>query len=157
TEAERQVGHFNGPAAPVPEAAKFRGGSKVEQRDLEQVHIAFALEGLPYRHPNYHSLQVFTNVLGGGMASPLFREGREKRALCYAIQSFHSPYSDTGMFGIYSGTDAGDLKELMQVVVDEMMGTAETLTEEEVARSKAVMKAALLMALESSGARAEQL
>lgn len=156
-DAERLVGHFNGPAAPVPEAAMFRGGSKIEQRDLEQVHIAFALEGVPYRHPEYHSLQVFTNVLGGGMSSRLFQEAREKRGLCYAIQAFHSPYSDTGMFGLYSGTDSADLKELMQLVVDEIFDTAETLTEEEVARSRAVMKAALLMALESSGARAEQL
>jgi predicted Zn-dependent peptidase len=156
-DAERLVGHFNGPSAPVPEAAQFSGGSKIEGRELEQVHIAFALEGVPYRNPNYHSLQVFTNVLGGGMSSRLFQEAREKRGLCYAIQAFHSPYSDTGLFGLYSGTDAADLEELMQLVVDEIANTAETLTEEEVARSKAGMKAALLMALESSGARAEQL
>jgi predicted Zn-dependent peptidase len=156
-DAERLVGHFNGPAAPAPEVARFRGGAKIEQRDLEQVHIAFALEGVSYRHPDYHSLQVFTNALGGGMSSRLFQEAREKRGLCYAIQAFHSPYSDTGMFGLYSGTDEADLKELMQLVVDEIAETAATLTEEEVARSRAGMKAALLMALESSAARAEQL
>jgi len=156
-DAERLVGHFNGPAAQEPEQAQFRGGAKIEQRELEQVHIAFALEGVPYRHPEYHSLQVFTNVLGGGMSSRLFQEAREKRGLCYAIQAFHSPISDTGMFGLYSGTDEADLKELMELVVSELGDAAETLAEEEVARSRAVMKAALLMALESSAARAEQL
>jgi predicted Zn-dependent peptidase len=58
---------------------------------------------------------VFTIVLGGGMSSRLFQEVREKRGLCYTISAFHAPYSDTGMFGIYAGTDAGDVKELMRV------------------------------------------
>ena len=50
-----------------------------------------------------------------------------------------------------------DVPELMRVVVDEIGDAAETITEAEVARAKAQMKAGLLMALESSGARAEQL
>jgi predicted Zn-dependent peptidase len=45
----------------------------------------------------------------------------------------------------------------MRVVVDEIGNAAETINEREIARSKAQMKAGLLMALESSGARAEQL
>jgi predicted Zn-dependent peptidase len=61
------------------------------------------------------------------------------------------------MFGVYAGTDANDLPELMQVVADELSAAAENLTESEVARAKAQMKAGLLMALENSGARAEQI
>ena len=45
----------------------------------------------------------------------------------------------------------------MRVVVDEIGNAAETISEAEIARAKAQMKAGLLMALESSGARAEQL
>ena len=85
------------------------------------------------------------------MSSRLFQEVREKRGLCYAIYAFHVPYADTGMFGLYAGTDAADVPELMRVVVDEISDAAETLTEAEVARAKAQMKAGLLMALESSG------
>ncbi len=156
-EVERRFASFTGPAAPAPEPARFVGGSHVESRDLEQVHVALALQGLPQRDPNLYSLQVFTNVLGGGMSSRLFQEVREQRGLCYAIYSFHAPYSDTGMFGLYAGTDAADLAELMRVVVGEINAAAETISEAEVARAKAQMKASLLMALESSGARAEQL
>jgi predicted Zn-dependent peptidase len=157
TEVDRLFGGFNGPAAPVPEPAQFHGGTRIERRKLEQVHITLALEGVPQRDPALYSLQVFTSVLGGGMSSRLFQEVREKRGLCYAIYSFHWPYSDTGLFGLYSGTDASDADELMRVVVDEIAATAETLAEAEVARAKTQMKAGLLMALESSGARAEQL
>src|SRR6266850_1521391 len=61
------------------------------------------------------------------------------------------------MFGLYAGTDAEDLPELMRVVVDEITGASETITEAEIARAKTQMKAGLLMALESSSARIEQL
>ena len=156
-EVEQRFGHFNGPAAPVPQAARFGGGVKLEARDLEQVHIALAVEGLPQRDPNYFALQVFTIVLGGGMSSRLFQEVRENRGLCYTISAFHAPYSDTGMFGIYAGTDSADVQELMRVVVDETAAASGNITEAEVNRAKAQIKVGLLMALESSGARARQL
>lgn len=156
-EAERLFASFQGPAAPVPQPAKFGGGARIESRDLEQVHIALALQGIPQRDPELYALQVFTSVLGGGMSSRLFQEVREIRGLCYTINAFHAPYSDTGLFGLYAGTDAADAPELMRVVVDQIAGAAETLNEKEVARAKAQMKAGLLMALESSEARVGQL
>jgi predicted Zn-dependent peptidase len=156
-EAEPRFGGFVGPAGPVHEPARFCGGAFTEQRDLEQVHIALALEGVSQCDPSIYSLQVFTNVLGGGMSSRLFQEVRELRGLCYSIYAFHAAYADTGMFGLYAGTDAIDAPELMRVVVDEIATAADTITETEIARAKAQMKAGLLMALESSGARAEQL
>jgi predicted Zn-dependent peptidase len=156
-EVERHFAGFNGPAAPAPEPARFVGGSHIEDRDLEQVHVALAMPGVPQRDPSLFSLQVFTSVLGGGMSSRLFQEVREVRGLCYSIYAFHAPYSDNGMFGLYAGTDASDMPELMRVVVDEIAKAAETIDATEIARAKAQMKAGLLMALESSGARAEQL
>jgi predicted Zn-dependent peptidase len=61
------------------------------------------------------------------------------------------------MFGIYAGTDAGDVEELMTVAVGETAAAADGITEAEVNRAKAQIKVGLLMALESSGARARQL
>ena len=156
-EVEHRFASFSGPPAPVPEPARFVGGSNIEARELEQVHVALAMQGLPQRDPNLFSLQIFTSVLGGGMSSRLFQEVREIRGLCYTIYAFHAPYADTGMFGLYAGTDAADLPELMRVVVGEITNAAETINEAEIARAKAQMKAGLLMALESSSARTEQL
>jgi predicted Zn-dependent peptidase len=156
-EIERLFGQFNGPVKPVAQPSKFGGGAKLETRDLEQVHIAFALEGVPQRNPNLYSLQVFTSILGGGMSSRLFQEVREKRGLCYTISAFHAPYSDTGMFGVYAGTDAEDVNELVRVSIEETARAAASITDAEVDKAKAQMKVGLLMALESSGARARQL
>ena len=156
-EVEKRFASFNGPASPVPEPARFGGGAHVERRELEQVHIALALPGVAQTDPSLFSLQMFNNALGGGMSSRLFQEAREKRGLCYSIYSFHAAYSDVGMFGLYAGTDAADASELMQLVVDEIANAAETISESEIARGKAQVKAGLLMALESSGERLGQL
>jgi predicted Zn-dependent peptidase len=156
-EVAQRFASFTGPAAPEPQAARFSGGTRVESRDLEQVHIAMALHGIQVRDPDLHSLQVFTSALGGGMSSRLFQEVREIRGLCYSIHAFHIPYCDTGLFGLYAGTDETDAPELMRVVIDQIGNATETLNEAEVNRAKAQMKAGLLMALESSEARVGQL
>src|SRR5256712_687128 len=80
-EAEPRFASFSGPAAPMPEPARFVGGSSIEARELEQVHVALAMHGVPQRDPSLFSLQVFTSVLGGGMSSRLFQEVREIRGL----------------------------------------------------------------------------
>jgi predicted Zn-dependent peptidase len=156
-EVQHRFASFAGPAAPVPEVGRFSGGVHIEPRPLEQVHLTLALQGLPQKDPALFSLQVFNNAVGGGMSSRLFQEVRENRGLCYSIYSFHVSYQDTGLFTLYSGTAEADAPELMRVVVDQIAQAAEDITEVEVARAKAQMKAGLLMALESSRARAEQL
>jgi predicted Zn-dependent peptidase len=156
-EVEKRFASFAGAAAPTPKPAHFCGGTRVETRDLEQVHIALALQGVPVRDEQLYNLQVFTTVLGGGMSSRLFQEVREKRGLCYTINTFHMPYSDTGLFALYAGTDEVDAPELMRVVIDQIRSTTETLNDKEIARAKIQLKAGLLMALESSEARIGQL
>ena len=50
---------------------------------------------------------MLNNILGGpGMNSRLNLAVREKYGLVYTIDSSYSPYTDTGLFGIYFGTEA---------------------------------------------------
>ena len=91
------------------------------------------------------------------MSSRLFQEIREKRGLCYEIYSFHQPFTDTGVFAVYGGTGEDRLGEFMPVLLDCMRQAAENPTETEVARAKAQIKVSLLMGLESSARRAEQM
>jgi len=65
---------FPGPKDRCQSPRRSPAGARIEQRDLEQVHVAFALEGVPQRDPSIYSLQVFTNILGGGMSSRLFQK-----------------------------------------------------------------------------------
>jgi predicted Zn-dependent peptidase len=143
-----------GAAAP---AARYGGGSTVGVRDIEQAHVVLGLRGCSYLSPEYFAVQIFTSVLGGGSSSRLFQEVREKRGLCYTIYAYHQPFFDTGMFGIYAGTDPKDARDLMAVVVEQLADAAETADEAEIARVKALLKVGLLGMLESSSARADQL
>jgi predicted Zn-dependent peptidase len=144
------------PATAAP-PARYAGGREIGARDLEQAHIVLGLQGCSYLDPKYFALQVFTNVLGGGASSRLFQEVREKRGLCYTIYASHQPFADTGIFSIYAGTDPKDARDLTSVVVEELTGAAETASEAEIARVKALIKVGLLGMLESSSARADQL
>ena len=155
--AEKKFASFVGPAGPKPEQAQVGGGTRVETRDLEQVHIALALKGLPVVDPQLYSLQVFTSVLGGGMSSRLFQEAREKRGLCYSIYAFSNGFQDSGFLGVYVGTGEKEAAEISAVIAGEMEAIAGNLTEAEVQRARAQLKVSLLMGMERPGTRAEQI
>ncbi len=147
------------PTAEPEDAAPARFGATDcrEDKDLEQVHLTLAFEGVDYADPDYYTAQVFSSVLGGGMSSRLFQEVREKRGLCYSVYSFNWSFDDTGLFGIYAGTAEQDVAELVPVIADELNRLASDASEEEAARARTQLKAGMLMGLESSAARVEQL
>lgn len=155
--AEAAFGHLKpGPSA-VVQAGKFVGGEHRVVKGLEQAHFTLALEAPGYRSEDIYTAQIYATALGGGMSSRLFQEIREKRGLCYTIYSSVGSYDDTGLLTIYAGTSAEDLPELVGLTVDELKRSADTMTEAEVARARAQMKAGLLMGLESPSSRAERL
>lgn len=147
----------NADAMPEPEAARYVGGERRHERALEQAHVVFAVEGTSYHHRDVYTAQVFANALGGGMSSRLFQSVREERGLAYSIFAFASSFRDSGLFGIYSATAPEHLDELAIATAGEVGDAATSLTEEEVARSRAQLKSGLLISLESSGSRLEQI
>lgn len=139
------------------EPARWRGGERREMRDLEQAHVTLGLPGVCYTDPDFYAAQVYATVLGGGMSSRLFQQVREERGLCYSVFAFASSYADSGLLGVYAGTGEDSLGELVPVIIGEMEALARDASEEETARGRAQLKASLLMSLESSGSRCEQL
>src|SRR5712671_1154059 len=139
------------------EPARYIGGEHREGRDLEQLHLVLGFPGLKLGDPDYYAASVLSTAFGGGMSSRLFQEIREKRGLVYAIQSFVHGYRDGGLFGIYAGTGEDEAAELVSALCEEAIRLEDGLTEIELNRAKAQMKAGLLMSLESTSARCEQL
>ena len=139
------------------ESALYSGGEYREERDLEQVHLVFGLPAVGLTDPDYYTLSVLSTVFGGGMSSRLFQEVREKRGLVYSIYSFSSGYTDSGVFGVYAGTGAAQVAELVPLVGGELKRLAEDASEKEVARARAQLKASILMGRESTSGRCEQL
>lgn len=155
--AARAFGDLKRGTANVHDRARFQPGEKREIRKLEQAHLALALDGVAYDHPDAYVAQVYAMVLGGGMSSRLFQEAREKRGLCYSIYAFAGSMVDGGSVGVYAGTGPKDAGDLLALIGDEMGQLAQGATEAEVQRARAQLKAGLLMGLESSSQRAEQI
>lgn len=151
---------FGGPAraeaADFGLPARFEGGGAGHVRRLEQAHLVFLLPAVGTADPDYFALRLFAEILGGGMASRLFQEAREKRGLAYAIDAYADTYQDAGVLGVYAGCAAGDAAELAEVVAGEIASLAEHVEDAELARAKAQLKGGLFMARESPMFRAEQ-
>ena len=91
------------------------------------------------------------------MSSSLFQKIREELGLVYSIYAFSTSYTDSGLFGINAGTGQEGLKELMPILCDELRKATTNLTEKELSRAKVQLKAGIVMSLESTAARAEQI
>jgi len=137
--------------------AKYLGGESLVAKKLEQTQVVIGFAGLSYADPANYAAHIFANAVGGGMASPLFQEVREKRGLAYGVSAFHWSFLDAGLFGFEAGAHAGDLRELISVGVDVLAQATQNLSETDMNRAKAQTKVALLTALESSSSRAEQI
>ncbi|MEM7613726.1 MAG: pitrilysin family protein [Pseudomonadota bacterium] len=139
------------------EPARYAGGERRVEKPLEQAHFALSLEGPGYRHADIYTAQIHSGIMGGGMSSRLFQEVREKRGLCYTIFAQNAAYADGGSLLIYAGTGAGRIAELSDVVADELRRFPDGVTEHELNRARAQMKAGMLMGLESPSGRCERL
>jgi predicted Zn-dependent peptidase len=155
--AEDALGGLRSSSPEAGAPAQYQGGERAEDRALEQVHLVLGFEGISYGDDDYYAASVLSSVLGGGMSSRLFQEVREKRGLVYSIYTFSSSYKDGGLFGIYAGTGADKVPELMPVLADELRKVGATVTDVEIDRVKAQLRAGMLMAMENTRARVERL
>ncbi len=140
-----------------PAAAKYAAGEFRETRDLEQVHFLLGFDGLSQDDDDFYTNHVMSTLLGGGMSSRLFQEIREKRGLAYSVHTFSASYNDGGLFGVYAGTGAEHLDELVEVTATEIGKVMQDVYEDELARARSQLKAGMMMSLESSSNRCEQL
>ena len=155
-QAEALFGHLKPVGNAQLQPARFGGGERREVKDLEQVHFALAFEGPGYRAPDVYAAQVYATAMGGGMSSRLFQKIREERGLCYSIFAQSGAYEDTGQITIYAGTSEEEIGDLVGLTLDELKRAADDMTEAEVNRARAQLKAGLLMGLESPSSRAER-
>lgn len=155
--AERDFGALPPSAALSgdPVGASFVGGVQTVARKLEQANVVLLLPAVGVRDPDYYALRLLAEMLGGGMASRLFQEAREKRGLAYAIDAYCETYADTGVLGVFAGCAAGDAAELVKVAAGEILGMTTPVGEAELSRAKAQLKGGLFMGRESALSRSE--
>ena len=153
---ERAFAHLPRTSAVTEVAGHYAGGNFRQARDLEQIHVVLGYGGVAHADPDFYNLGALSTLLGEGMSSRLFQEIREKRGLAYSVFSNTQSFSDTGVFSIYLGTGQDDVKKLVPVLRDEIKKVTEKVSEDEIKRARAQIKASLLMSLESPGSRCAQ-
>jgi predicted Zn-dependent peptidase len=120
-------------------------------KTLEQVHICLGAQGVHATAPHRHACALLNVVLGGNMSSRLFQEIRERRGLAYAVYSFVSSYSDTGLVGVYVGVDKSNVEETLSLVAREMKRLKETpVSDSELRNAKEHLKGGIFLAAEST-------
>ncbi len=130
------------------------GRSLVKKRKTEQAHIMLGTNGLARTDPDRFAFGVVNAALGGGMSSRLFQEIREKRGLVYSVYSYHTMYTEAGMFAAYAGTTPARAKEVLEILRRELGDVANGgLTVEEFERAKGHMKGSLVLSLDDPGGR----
>jgi predicted Zn-dependent peptidase len=64
---------------------------------------------------------LLNNILGGqGLNSRLNLSLREKNGLAYNVESNYNPYTDTGVFSIYFGTENQNLQKSIDITMKEL-------------------------------------
>ncbi len=135
----------------------FRATTRVVQKDLSEAHICLGIRGIEQSSPDRYALLLLNAALGGGVSSRLFQEIREKRGLVYSVYSFLSSYSDTGFGGVYAGTSRNKVNEVLENMLREFQGLHHTLTEAELQRAKDQIKGSIVLGLESTSRRMQNL
>lgn len=137
--------------------ARYIGGEERAARSLSETNIVIGFAAPSFLDEGFYAARIAAAVTGGGMSSRLFQTVREEHGLAYAIHAFTWAFSDTGVFGVAAATEPGDVPELIDVTVAELARVVDDVSEAEVARARAQLKAGLLMGLESSVLRVEQI
>lgn len=128
----------------------------VYQKMTDQTHFHLGFRTFHMFDERKYALAVLANVLGGGMASRLFSEVRDKHGLAYYIYADSQLYTDTGSFVIGAGVNNQKAYDAIRVVLDEVAKIQYGgITQEELQRAKDKATGRLALALEHSDAVAE--
>lgn len=141
-----------------PDLPEYETGKIEFTKPIEQTHLITGRRGLDYNHNDKYRLLLANTVLGGGMSSRLHQNVREKYGYCYSITSFNQSYKDTGLYGIYVGTDKDyveHVRELIGIELDKLK--QDPIPEKELDEAKAQLKGKLMLSLESMSNRMSRL
>ncbi len=136
----------------------YEPNKKVITKAIEQTHMIIGRRGLHFDHDDKYLLLLANTVLGGGMSSRLHQNIREKYGYCYSIGSFNQTYIDSGLFGVYIGTDQNYVDHVRKLIFEEFIRMqSELIPDKELQEAKAHLKGKLLLSQESTSNRMNRL
>jgi len=141
-------------AMPARDIDDFTPVTRHLNRDCQQTHLCLGTVSFAHADPRRYALLLLSNIIGGGMSSRLFQRVREEEALAYAIYSFQQFYMDTGLYGVYMGTEPSQRNRTINVVQEEYLKfLKDGVSDGELEHAKNQLKGQLLLGLESTTTR----
>ncbi|MDR0996984.1 MAG: insulinase family protein [Zoogloeaceae bacterium] len=147
--------------AAMPQGAKValpaqpqvgQGKTVVIAHSAAQAHLILGMPTIPKGDPDFFALLVGNYTLGGGgFASRLMQEVREKAGLAYGVYSAFIPLRETGPFEIALATrkdQAGEALKIVRHVLDGFLQNGPT--EAELAAAKAYLTGSFPLNLDSN-------
>jgi predicted Zn-dependent peptidase len=141
------------PAARPTRTAPAPGLVAVTRR-VEQMNAVLAFPGPGVFDDRRYAAGLLSVILGGGMASRLFVEIRERRGLTYGIDAGETSYSDAGMWSVDFQCAPGRLGPILDLVrgmLDEI--AADGVGEAELDRAKSQMRGQTVLSYEGPSSR----
>jgi predicted Zn-dependent peptidase len=133
-------------------------GLRFQQKDTEQYHVCVGAPGISRSDRRRFAASLLDSILGGSASSRLFQEIREKRGMAYAVYSFTSQYTDTGLVGFYVGTREENLAECLDIASHELAEIAAgVLRPNELQRAKENLKGRIVLSMEATSNRMSRL
>ncbi|MGF1649749.1 MAG: M16 family metallopeptidase [Hyphomicrobiaceae bacterium] len=145
---------------PVPPIEPVAGGlQKVIEMPLPQSVAIFGLQGIARNDADFMPAFVMNHALGGGgFASRLMEEVREKRGLAYSVYSYLQPLDSAAIFAGGVATQNDRIAESLSIIRGELERMArEGLTEEELKNSQQYLMGSYALRFDTNAKIAQQL
>lgn len=130
----------------------YNAQEQILRRTVKQAKCAIGRDAYPFMSENRIPFYILVNMLGGpGMNSRLNLALREKYGFVYSIDAHYIPYTDTGLFAVFFGTEPKQLNRCISLVKKELNRFCEKpLTHRQLDAAKEQMKGQLAMAEENN-------
>ncbi|XP_076233342.1 mitochondrial-processing peptidase subunit alpha isoform X1 [Calliopsis andreniformis] len=149
--------------------AQYTGGYILEECNVpvyagpsglpELSHVVIGLEGCSHQDPDFVAMCVLNMMMGGGgsfsaggpgkgMYTRLYTNVLNRHHWLYSATAYNHAYADTGLFCIHASCTPSHVREMVEVIIHEMVSMTSNITDTELARAKKQLQSMLLMNLE---------
>lgn len=126
-------------------------GEHIINADVSQVHLSLGFRTDSYNSAYRIPLIAVNHYLGEGMSARLFRVLREEHAYVYSVYSFADFFKDSGMFGVYLGTEIKNAHQAKKLVLKEFSDLKSVpLSDDVIENLKNRLEGGLLLSLETT-------
>jgi zinc protease len=138
---------------PEPEQDGIR--TVVMSEDVQHASISLSWRTPSIHHPDTPALDLAAVILADGRTSRLEARLRMKERLVHSVDADTSSFADDGLFSIGASLDEENLQRVLEAISQEVLRlVSEPVTEQELARAKALLEAAFLKEMDTMGGRA---